>query len=253
MGGVAENFFTGSIAAEYASRWPHLYEPGMIVPAVDFLTEHARGGPVLELGVGTGRLALPLSGRGVAVHGIELSADMVAQLRLQPDAEAVGITLGDFATAKVADGSGAFSLAYLVRNTIMNLTTQDAQVECFRNVAWHLETGGHFVMEVIVPELRRLPPGTTVLPFALDSTHLGFDEYDLASQRSVSHHVFERDGRTELWSPTFRYVWPAELDLMGRLAGMVLRERWSDWDRSAYTSDSRSHISVWEKVTETVL
>jgi hypothetical protein len=250
---VAENFFKGSIAAEYASRWPHLYEPGMIIPAIDFLTGHARGGPVLELGVGTGRLALPLSGRGVAVHGIELSADMVAQLRLQPGAEAVGITLGDFATAKVAAGAGAFSLAYLVRNTIMNLTTQDAQVDCFRNVAWHLETGGLFVMEVMVPELRRLPPGTTMLPFGLEPTHLSFEEYDPASQRSVSHHVFERDGRTELWSPTFRYVWPAELDLMGRLAGIVRRERWSDWDRSAYTSDSRSHISVWEKVAETVL
>jgi SAM-dependent methyltransferase len=250
---VAENFFTGPIAAEYASRWPHLYEPGMIVPAIDFLTGHARGGPVLELGVGTGRLALPLSALGVAVHGIELSADMVTQLRLQPGAEAITITLGDFATTKVADGAGAFSLAYLVRNTIMNLTTQDAQVDCFRNVAWHLETGGLFVMEGMVPELRRLPPGTTMRSFALEPTHLGFEQYDLASQRSVSHHVFERDGVTELWSPTFRYVWPAELDLMGRLAGMVLRERWSDWDRSAYTSDSRSHISVWEKVAETAL
>jgi len=138
----------------------------------------------------------------------------------------------------------------VVRNTIMNLTTQDAQVECFRNVAWHLEMGGRFVMEVMVPELRRLPPGTSVRPFLLDPTHLGFEEYDVVTQQSVSHHIVERDGHTEMWSPQFRYVWPAELDLMGRLAGMVLRERWSDWDRSAFTSNSRMHISVWQKTTE---
>ena len=247
----SENFFTGRIAREYASLWSHLYDPGMVGPAVDFLVRLARGGPVLELGVGTGRLALPLSARGVEVHGIELSPDMVEQLRIQAGADAVGITLGDMATATVQNGGSSFSLAYLVRNTIMNLTTQDAQVACFRNVAWHLEIGGRFVMEVMVPELRRLPPGTTVRPFLLEPTHLGFEEYDVVTQRSVSHHIFERDGRFEMWSPRFRYVWPAELDLMGRLAGMVLRERWNDWDRSAFTSDSRNHISVWEKVEQT--
>jgi SAM-dependent methyltransferase len=222
----------------------------MIDPAVDFLAALAGGGPALELGVGTGRLALPLAARGVTVHGIELSPDMVEQLRMQPGAAAVAITMGDMATAKVEGGKGSFSLAYLVRNTIMNLTTQDAQVDCFRTAAWHLETGGFFVIEVMVPELRRLPPGTTVRPFALEPTHLGFEEYDVASQRSVSHHVFERDGHIEKWSPAFRHVWPAELDLMARLAGMARRERWSDWERSAFTGDSRSHISVWEKVAE---
>jgi SAM-dependent methyltransferase len=250
---VTENFFTGPIAREYKALWPHLYEPGVVDPAVEFLAGSARGGSALELGVGTGRLALPLSARGVDVHGIELSPDMVEQLRLQEGAEAVGITLGDFASVKVEGRGGSFSLAYLVRNTIMNLTTQDAQVDCFRNVAWHLEMGGRFVIEVMVPELRRLPPGTTVRPFVLEPTHLGFEEYDVATQRSVSHHIFERDGDAELWSPQFRYVWPAELDLMGRLAGMVLRDRWSDWDRAAFTSDSRMHISVWEKMAETVL
>jgi SAM-dependent methyltransferase len=225
----------------------------MIDPAVDFLAVLAGRGPVLELGVGTGRLALPLAARGFTVHGIELSLDMVEQLRRQPGAAAVGITMGDMATAKVEDGEGSFSLAYLVRNTIMNLTTQDAQVDCFRNAAWHLETGGFFVIEVMVPELRRLPPGTTVRPFMLEPTHLGFEEYDLASQRSVSHHVFDRDGYIEKWSPAFRYVWPAELDLMARLAGMARLERWSDWERSAFTGDSQSHISVWEKVAETSL
>ncbi|HEX4529960.1 MAG TPA: class I SAM-dependent methyltransferase [Acidimicrobiia bacterium] len=248
---MVENFFTGPVARDYRSLWPHLYEPGTVDPAVAFLARHAGRGSALELGVGTGRLALPLSARGVNVHGIELSPDMVEQLRLHPGAEAVGITLGDFATEKVEGGAGSFALAYLVRNTIMNLTTQDAQVECFRNVAWHLETGGRFVIEVMVPELRRLPPGTTVRPFALEARHLGFEEYDVATQRSVSHHIFERDEGTELWSPQFRYVWPAELDLMGRLAGMALCERWSDWDRSAFTSDSRTHVSVWQKVAET--
>ena len=252
-GCVTENFFTGPFAAEYASLWPHLFERRMVDPPVDFLAGLARDGSALELGVGTGRLALPLSARGVEVHGIELSPDMVEQLRAQSGADAVGVTLGDFATTKVERRGGSFSLAYLARNTIMNLTTQDAQVECFRNVAWHLETGGHFVIEVMVPELRRLPPGTTVRPFTLEPTHLGFEEYDLATQRSVSHHIFEREGYAQVWSPQFRYVWPAELDRMGRLSGMVLCERWSDWDRSAFTGDSRSHVSVWEKVAETAI
>lgn len=253
MENVGENFFTGAIAREYESLWPHLYRSDMVDPPVDLLAELASGGPALELGVGTGRLALPLSGRGVAVHGIELSSDMVEQLRLQEGAEAVGITLGDFATTRVEGRGGSFSLAYLVRNTIMNLTTQDAQVDCFRNVAWHLEVGGRFVIEVMVPEVRRLPPGTFARLFVDEPSHIGFEQYDVATQRSVSHHIFERGGRTEMWSPEFRYVWPAELDLMGRLAGMELRARWSDWDRSAFTSESRMHISVWEKVAETVL
>jgi SAM-dependent methyltransferase len=141
-GDVVENFFTGAFAREYKSLWPHLYEPGVVDPAVEFLAGLALCGPVLELGIGTGRLALPLNARGVSVHGIELSPDMVEQLRLQEGAGAVGITLGDFATTRVEGRGGSFSLAYLVRNTIMNLTTQDAQVECFRNVAWHLEMGG---------------------------------------------------------------------------------------------------------------
>jgi hypothetical protein len=161
--------------------------------------------------------------------------------------------LGDFATTKVEGRGGSFALAYLVRNTIMNLTSQDAQVDCFRNVAWHLARGGYFVIEVLVPELRRMPPGMAVRPVALDPGHLVFDEYDMATQRSVSHHVFERDGRIDVWSPSFRFVWPAELDLMGRLAGMELRDRWGDWDRSAFTAESRTHVSVWEKVSETAL
>ena len=170
---------------------------------------------------------------------------MVDRLRAKPGADSVGVTIGDFATTKV---DGTFTLAYLVRNTIMNLTTQDKQVECFCNVAAHLEPGGCFVIEVIVPTLRQLPPGETVRAFTLTPTHLGFDEYvDLVAQISVSHHYWVVDGRLETFSAPFRYVWPSELDRMARLAGMALRERWSDWNREPFTSDSQSHISVWEK------
>ncbi|TVZ05964.1 class I SAM-dependent methyltransferase [Trebonia kvetii] len=241
---MPENYFDERIAATYEAKWPELFEPSVVDPAVDFLADLARSATALELGIGTGRLALPLSRRGVRVHGIELSPAMVARLKQQPGADAIGVTIGDFATATVA---GTFGLAYLVRNTIMNLTTQDSQVECFRNVAGHLEPGGCFVIEVIVPELRRLPPGEKFRPFTVTPRHLGFDEYEVAAQGVVSHHYWVTDGEFETFSAPFRYVWPAELDLMARLAGMTLRERWSDWDRSAFTSDSRSHISVWQK------
>jgi hypothetical protein len=170
---------------------------------------------------------------------------MVEQLEAKPGGDGVGVTIGDFATTRVA---GTFKLAYLVRNTIMNLTTQDDQVACFRNVAAHLEPGGCFVIEVIVPALRQLPPGETVRAFTVTPTHLGFDEYvDLAAQISFSHHYWVVDGQLETFSAPFRYVWPSELDLMARLAGMTLRERWGDWTREPFASESRSHVSVWEK------
>ena len=241
---MPENYFDERIAATYEAKWPELFEPAVVDPAVSFLADLARSGTALELGIGTGRLALPLSQRGIRVHGIELSPAMVAQLRAKPGAGSIGVTVGDFAGAKV---SGTFGLAYLVRNTIMNLTTQDSQVECFGNVADHLEPGGCFVIEVIVPELRRLPPGEIVRAFTVTPRHLGFDEYDVAAQRVISHHYWVTDGEFETFSAPFRYVWPAELDLMARLAGMTLRERWSSWNREPFTSDSRSHISVWQK------
>ncbi len=247
---MPENYFVGPIASEYEARWPHLFDPAVIDPAVDFLAARAGAGPVLELGIGTGRLALPLSRRGLRVYGIELSPDMVEQLRTNEGADAITVTLGDFATTVAEGCSGTTTLAYLVRNTIMNLTTQDAQVACFANVAAHLAPGGAFVMEVMVPGLQRLPPGETVQAFTVTPTHLGFEEYDVAEQRSISHHYWVGDGKLETFSAPFRYVWPSELDLMARLAGMTLRERWNDWDRSPFTSESRSHISVWEKVTE---
>ncbi len=237
-------YFDERIAERYELYWPNLFEPAVVDPVVSFLADLAGDGGALELGIGTGRIALPLSQRGVRVHGIELSSAMIARLRAKPGADDIGVTIGDFATTR-ADGT--FRLAYLVRNTIENLTTQDEQVACFRNVAAQLEPGGCFVIEVEVPALQRLPPGETIRAFTVTPAHLGFDEYDIAAQGLVSHHYWVLDGQLEIFSSPFRYVWPAELDLMARLAGMILRERWSGWKREPFTSDSTTHVSVWEK------
>ncbi len=244
---MPENYFDERIASSYEAKWPELFEPAVVDPAVNFLGDLAGTGAALELGIGTGRIALPLRRRGVRVHGIELSPAMVAQLRTKPGANDIGVTIGDFATTTV---DGTFTLAYLVRNTIMNLTTQDAQVACFRNVAGHLEPGGCFVIEVMVPELRRLPPGETIRAFTATPAHFGFEEYDVANQIAFSHHYWLVGGQAETLSAPFRYVWPSELDLMARLAGMRLRERWSTWSREPFTSDSRAHVSVWQKSTQ---
>ena len=243
---MAGTHFDEWIAQRYETLWPELFDPAVLDPAVDFLADLAGAGTALELGIGTGRVALPLSRRGVRVHGIELSPAMVAQLRTQQGASDIGVTIGDFTTAKVG---GTFTLAYLLRNTITNLTTQAEQVECFRNVAAHLEPGGCFVIENYIPELQRLPPGETRHVFTATSTHVGFEEYDIAAQIAVSHHFWAIDGRLEARSSPHRYVWPSELDLMAQLAGMTLRERWSDWHREPFTSESRSHISVWQRAT----
>jgi SAM-dependent methyltransferase len=241
---VPENHFGERVAERYDESSADMFEPVVIDPAVDFLAELAGSGAALELGIGTGRIALPLAQRGIRVHGIDLSEAMVARLRAKPGVEDIEVTIGDFATTRV---EGTFSVAYLVFNTIMNLTTQDEQVACFENVAAHLEPGGCFVIEVGVPALQRLPPGETVRAFDISATHLGFDEYDVVSQGLISHHYSVVDGKLELHSVPFRYVWPSELDLMARLAGMGLRERWSGWKREPFASDSRKHVSVWEK------
>jgi SAM-dependent methyltransferase len=241
---MPEDHFGERVAARFDERYAHLAEPAVVDPMVDFLVERARGGAALELGIGTGRIALPLSRRGVRVHGIELSEAMVARLRAKPDAESISVTIGDFATATV---EGRFSVAYLVANTIMNLTTQDEQVVCFQNVAAHLEPGGCFVVEVLVPRLRRLPPGETFQPFDVTPSHVGFDEYDVGRQGLISHHYWIEDGRVESFSPPFRYVWPSELDLMARLAGLELRERWGGWEGEPFTGESETHVSVWGK------
>jgi SAM-dependent methyltransferase len=240
---VKENYFDGQIAANYDLA-PGIFDPAVIGPAVSFLADLAAGGSALELGIGTGRIALPLSQRGVRVHGIELSPSMVAQLRAKPGAEDIKVTIGDFATAQVED---TFGLVYLVYNTITNLTTQNEQVECFCNVVRHLEPGGVFVIELEVPPLQRLPPGETVRAFTVDPPHLGFDEVDVATQYGVSHHYWVADGKGGVHSMPYRFVWPSELDLMARIAGMTLRERWGEWNREPFTANSTKHISVWEK------
>lgn len=239
-----DGYFDERAAARYDESAAEMFEPAVVEPVVDFLVELAATGRALELGIGTGRIALPLAQRGVPVHGIELSKAMIARLRENPGGEDIGVTIGDFARATV---EGRFAVAYLVFNTIMNLTTQDEQIACFQNVADHLEPGGCFVIEVSVPRLQRLPPGETVQAFQVSATRLGFDEYDVASQGLISHHYRAVDGRLEVFSVPFRYVWPSELDLMARLAGMTLRARWSGWKREPFTSGSTRHVSVWEK------
>ncbi len=241
---VSKDYFDEPVADRYDASSAEMFDPAAVEPAVDFLADLAGDGGALELGIGTGRIALPLSRRGVRVHGIDLSEAMVARLQAKPGANGIGVTIGDFATTAV---DGTFRLAYLVFNTIMNLTTQDEQVDCFRNVAAHLQPGGCFVIEVGIPDLQRLPPGETVRAFTVSPTRLGFDEHDIAAQGLVSHHYWMVDGQLRTVSMPFRYVWPSELDLMARMAGMTLRERWSGWKREPFTSASTTHISVWEK------
>jgi SAM-dependent methyltransferase len=240
-----DGYFGESVASTYDDPFDPMFSPEVVNPTIDFLAALAGDGRALELGIGTGRIAVPLAARGVPVHGIDLSKAMVARLKAKPGGEGIAVTIGDFATAR-ADGT--FRLAYLVYNTIMNLTTQAGQVACFRNVADHLEPGGHFVIEVAVPDLRRLPPGERFVVFDGSQTHWGIDEYDVLHQGLISHHFqVGADGRVEKSSGPFRYVWPAELDLMAEMAGMRLVERWADWKREPFTSESRSHVSVWEK------
>ena len=239
-----DGYFGEPVATTYDDTSADMFDPAVVGPTVDFLADLAGTGRALELGIGTGRIALPLAARGVEVHGIDLSRAMIDRLRAKPGGEGIEVTIGDFATAK-ADGT--FSLAYLVFNTIENLTSQAAQVACFRNGAAHLEPGGCFVIEVAVPDLQRLPPGERYVVFDASETHWGIDEYDVANQGLISHHFQLVDGRFEHSSGPFRYVWPAELDLMAELAGMRLRERWSGWKREPFTSDSRQHVSVWER------
>jgi len=239
-----DGYFDESIAAVYEDYEGEGFTAGDIDATVEFLANVAGEGPALELGVGTGRIAIPLAQRGVPTHGIDLSRPMVARLQAKPGGEDISVAIGDMATTAV---DGSFSLVYLICNTIMNLTTQEAQVSCFRNAAAHLRAGGCFVIKVMVPELQRLPPGETLHVFAASETHWGIDQYDIANQGLISHHFEHVDGRFERSSVPFRYVWPSELDLMAEIAGMSLRERWGDWKREPFTSESRMHVSVWEK------
>jgi SAM-dependent methyltransferase len=232
----------GDWADRYDAGLGEMGEAAAIEPAVDVLAELAADGAALELAIGTGRIALPLAARGVHVSGIELSAPMVEQLRAKPGGDAIPVTIGDMTTTRVG---GTFRVVYLVYNTINNLTTQDAQVACFENASRHLEPGGCFVIEVGVPDLQRLPPGERFVPIGVRDDYVGVDEYDVVQQGLISHH--HATGRRI--SMPFRYVWPSELDLMARIAGMTLRDRWQDWQRTPFTAESRKHVSVWEKTT----
>ncbi|MGY1619871.1 class I SAM-dependent DNA methyltransferase [Geodermatophilus sp. SYSU D00691] len=241
---MREVWFDERVAAGYDEDSREMFAPAVLDPAVDLLAELAAGGPVLEFAVGTGRMALPLARRGLRVSGIDVSEPMLARLRAKPGAAAVAASVGDFTTTRVP---GRFSLVYLVFNTIMNVTSQQEQVATFRNAAAHLAPGGRFAVEVGVPALQRLPPGERVRAFALTPEHLGFDEYDVVTQIVRSHHYRLADGRAELFSAPFRYVWPAELDLMAQLAGLEPEHRWADWARSPFGADSTAHVSVWRK------
>jgi Methyltransferase domain len=242
---VLEDHFGPEVAARYDESYQWQFADDVLAPTVDVLAELARGDAALEFAVGTGRVALPLADRGVPVSGIELSTAMVEQLQAKEGADRIEVTIGDMATTQVA---GRFRLVYLVRNTIGNLTTLDQQVACFANAAAHLEVGGWFVIEVGVPDLRRLPPGQDAIVFTHAPGYVGYDRYtDLVAQQATSHHFLDDGSGVREFRVPFRYVWPSELDLMATLAGMRLRHRWAEWDRSPFTGESTSHVSVWEK------
>lgn len=236
------------IAEAYDTIYSEMADPAVVDPMVTMLVELAEGGPVLEFAVGTGRVALPLSARGLAVHGIELSPAMAAQCRAKPGSNAVPVTIGDMASTRVP---GAFTLVYLVANTIMNVTTQDEQAAVFANAAAHLTSGGCFVVEVIVPQLRSVPRGEVGRIFTLDPDHVGIETFDdVVGQIAWSHHWMQVDGRLVRHSAPYRYVWPSELDLMAKLAGLQLRERWETWDRTPFTSESTRQVAVFERTAE---
>lgn len=246
---VTDGWFPESVAAGYDDPGG-ANDPAAVTPVVDVLAELAGDGPVLELAVGTGRIAAPLAARGVQVAGIELSRAMAARVASKPGGDEVAVTIGDMTTTRVP---GAFSLVFLVFNTISNVTTQDGQIAVFTNAAAHLRPGGLFLIEVGLPSLRRLPPGQDTVPFAVRQDpdgggYVGFDQYDVVTQQFTSNHVtISADGTARFRRIPFRYAWPAEMDLMARIAGLRLKHRWSGWDRTPLTADSTTHLSVWEK------
>ena len=232
-------------AATYDETSAEKFAPEVLGPTVDFLARLAGPGPALEFALGTGRVGIPLVQRGVPVTGLEFSEPMVAQLRRKVDESSLPVVVGDMATTVVP---GEFSLVYLVWNSISNLRTQAEQVQCFANAARHLSPGGRFVIELWVPPLRRLPPGQLAAPFDVSDRHLGFDTYDLVSQECTSHHYRrQEDGSVAYGAGHFRYIWPAECDLMAQLAGLELEARYADWQKRPFTSDSEGHVSIWRK------
>jgi SAM-dependent methyltransferase len=242
---MPRDYFGEDVATRYDESAGAMFEPDVLDATVDLLAELAGNRAALEFAVGTGRVALPLAARGVRVCGIELSTAMAERLRAKDHEQQIQVTIGDMTQTRV---DGHFGLVYLVYNTIGNVTTQDQQVACFANAAAHLEPGGCFVVEVGVPRLRLLPPGQDAHVFSHAPGYVGYDRYvDLVAQQAMSHHFYaDGSGAREFRTP-FRFVWPTELDLMARLAGMSLRHRWAGWDRAPFTEESTSHVSVWEK------
>jgi SAM-dependent methyltransferase len=238
-----EDIWDDEAAQQYETPGTGMFSPEVLGPTVDRLAELAGDGRALEFAIGTGRVAVPLAQRGVPVTGIELSRPMIEQLRTKADEAIIPVIVGDMATATAP---GTYALVYLVYNTISNLLTQGEQVACFRNAARHLARGGRFVIELEVPELRRLPPGQQATVFASEPGYIGLDTYDVANQRLVSHHFTFGAGRqARLFRSPHRYIWPAELDLMAQLAGFELEARHADWAGAEFTAESRSHVSVY--------
>lgn len=238
-----DEIWDAETAESYDTPGTGMFAPDVLGPTVDRLAELADGGRVLEFAIGTGRVAVPLAERGVPVTGIELSQPMIDRLRTKVDEATIPVVVGDMATATAP---GEYTLVYLVFNTISNLLTQDEQVECFRNAARHLVPGGRFVIELWVPELRKLPPGQQAVVWHTEPGYLGLDTYDVLNQQVVSHHVrFDDSRQARLTRSPHRYIWPAELDLMGRLAGFELESRHADWTGGEFTAESRSHVSVY--------
>ncbi len=232
------------VAATYDRRVAERFDPVLLDATTGRLAELAGDGRALEFAIGTGRVALPLAARGVAVHGLDLSEPMLAEMRAKPGGDAIPVVVGDMTTTRLP---GEFSLVYLVFNTIGNLTTQAAQVACFRNAAAHLGPGGHFVIEVGVPDPPSRHEPSPFRPFSITDDHIGIDEFvDPVEQVFVSHHYRPNDPDGGRVSGRFRYVWPSELDLMARLAGMELAHRWAGWDREVFTGSSPGHVSVWQ-------
>ena len=237
----------GVFDAEIAATYDEVHG-GQDTRAVDkvasVLKDLAAGGPALEFAIGTGRVALPLKNLGLEVASIELSKAMVAELRKKETGRAIEVAVGDMTSTWLGR---SFPLVFLVYNTIDNLTTQDAQIACFENAARHMQPGGRFLVETLVPPIQKIPFGETKLAFACSDNHWGIDEFDIVTQQYSSHHLRLKDGAHKKLSVPFRYAWPAELDLMARMAGLELESRWADWDKSPFTHVSKNHISVWRK------
>ncbi|MET8645476.1 class I SAM-dependent DNA methyltransferase [Streptomyces sp. NPDC057746] len=242
---TSSELWTRATAERYDVEETEMSSVAVLGPTLAFLAELAGDGRALEFAIGTGRVGVPLRERGVPVTGIELSEHMAAVLRSKIDEDALPVVIGDMATTVVP---GEFTLVYLVYNTISNLLTQEEQVECFLNAARHLAPGGRFVIELGVPPLRFLPPGQVAVPFDVSERHLGFDTFDLIEQTLVSHHLIrDGDGRYRRDNSRHRYAWPAELDLMARIAGLEPERRVGDWDGAPFTQESAKHVSVWRK------